>query len=183
MSNKIQILKNFGFDVQTENKKSNKPETVTLIIKTGQHYRFKTDGICKISALIASSFSENDVQTEPVDKIEVPEIINDKFMVFLLDYAEYICKHGIPVYNTDKIRSATTLENAIGSNLYLLFVKHFDYKFMRSDLAVKQYLNIFGYFLECSSTLVADSLITLFAIAHKIIIQHLPGSEFIAVDD
>lgn len=181
MSNKIQILKNFGFDVQSENSKSNKPESLTLIIKTGQHYKFKTSEICKVSALIASTCS-NKIASDD-NKIEMPDIINDKFMVFLLDYTDYVSKYGVPVYNTEKVIAATTLENAIGRNLYLIFAKHLEYKFMRSDLAVKQYLNIFGYFLECSTALVSDQLITLFAIAHKIILQHLPGSEFISVDD
>jgi len=178
-----QILKSFGFEVPEAEAKSSKPTMITLIIKTGQHYRFKTPVICKISAYISSMFAEEKKYNETDDKVELPSIIDEKFMLFLLDYADYIEKHGVPAYNTEKIKAATTLENAVGTALHVLFIQHFDYKFMRSDLAVKQYLNIFGHFLECSTAIVADPLIALFAIAHKIIIQHLPGSEFIIIDD
>ena len=100
-------------------------------------------------------------------------------MDFLLDYTLYVEKNKVPVFNTEKIYHATTLENATDPLINELFMKHFDYNFMRSDMAVIKYLNIFGHFLECSSAIVSEQLITLFAIAHKIIIQHLPSAEFI----
>jgi hypothetical protein len=115
--------------------------------------------------------------------ITMPEVIDEKFMEFLLDYVTHVEQNGLPVFNQEKIIAATVLENAVGYKIYELFVKHFKYKFQRSDLAVKQHLAVFGRMLECSTAIIANSLITLFAIAHKIIIQHLPSAEFIMVDE
>ena len=173
MASKEQILKTFGFDIECKDIKSDEPKNIVLVIKTGQHYTFKSEAIRKISALVSNmSNNEND------NRFELPSVVDYKFMMFLLDYSEYIDRSGVPLYNVEKIKAATTLENAINSEIYSLFVKHFNYKFLRSDLAVKQYLNIFGHFLECSTAIVSDKLITLFAIAHKIIIQHLPEGNF-----
>lgn len=176
-----QILKEFGF--QIEEKKVNKlPAEIILVIKTGQHYTFKTIVINKISTLISNMVEHmTDEKT-----INLPDLIDEKYMGFLVDYANFIEHQNqmeIPVYIVKKIESATTLENAIGSVLHKLFEKHFNYKFIRSDLAVKQYLKIFGYFLKASTVIISEPLITLFAIAHKIILQHLPSSEFIIIDE
>ena len=174
-----QILKDFGFQIE-EKSETKLPPTITLIIKSGQHYTFKTKIITQISVFI-SNLLESACDSKAID---LPEAINDKFMGFLIDYADFIEENkGIPIYSIKKIESATPLENAVGMRLHGLFEKHFNYKFVRSDIAVKQYLSIFGYFLKCSTVIISEPLITLFAIAHKIILQHLPSSEFIIVED
>jgi len=177
-----QILKEFGFQIE-EKKEVKLPSDITLVIKSGQHYTIKTNIINKISALIANMIETNDHNNST---ITLPDIIDEKYMAFLIDYVEFIEHQNqteVPVYNVKKIESATTLENAIGAPLHKLFEKHFNYKFVRSDLAVKQYLKIFGYFLKASNVIISEPLMTLFAIAHKIILQHLPSSEFIIIDE
>lgn len=175
-----QILKEFGFVIE-EKKVTKLPEEIILVIKTGQHYTFKTAVISKISALILN-MAENALDKK---SITLPDIIDEKYMGFLVDYADFIeqNKMEIPVYNIKKIESTTTLENAVGTALNKLFEKHFNYKFVRSDVAVKQYLKIFGYFLRASNVIISGPLMTLFAIAHKIILQHLPSSEFVILDE
>lgn len=168
------ILKEFGFHTE-EIKKTNLPDELTLVIKTGQHYTIKTTDVCKVSSFIANAID---------NPVELPDGIDEKYMMFLIDYVNFIGQNkGVPEYDIKKIETATTLENAVGSVLHKLFEKHFNYKFMRSDVAVKHYLKIFGHFLKCSTIIISEPLITLFAIAHKIIIQHLPSSEFIIVDE
>ncbi len=172
------ILKDFGFqfDELNENKL---PKEITIAVKTGQHYIFKTQTIIKISTYLCNVI--NSINT---NVIILPDIIDHKFVDFLVDYANFVEQNnGIPSYTIKQIEVATTLENAIGPILYKLFEKHFNYKFVRSDIAVKQYLSVFGHFLKCANAIIAEPLITIFAIAHKIILQHLPSSEFIIINE
>lgn len=188
ISNRNTILKKFGFAITEEKKAQNVPEFQIVELKNGKRYTFKTIPLMKTSALIEGMYHSEDNQTE--NKLDdeknmfvLPGIIDEKFMEFLLDYVEYVDQNGLPVFSQDKVIAATVLEAAIGPKLYELFIKHFGYKFQRSDLAVKQYLNIFGHMLTCSTIIISNSLITLFAIAHAIIIKHLPSSEFIIMDE
>lgn len=184
ISNIDNILKSFGFDIAEEEKKSNIPEYVILEIKNNKRYTFKTLPLMKISDLINGMFeNKSDIHIPEDNLVSVPDLLDEKFMEFLLDYVTYVENNGLPIFNKDKIIAATVIENAIGIKLYELFVKHFKYKFQRSDLAVKQYLSIFGHMLECSTAIISNSLIEIFVIAHKIIIQHLPSSEFIIIDE
>jgi len=179
MADEYKILKDFGFQFE-EKKDINVQDNIVLVIKSGQHFAFKKHLISKISSLITETMNSDEKTGDEL--ITLPPLIDIKFMLFLVDYVNFIEKNGIPVYQVKAIEAATTLENAIGPQLYGLFEKHFNYKFMRSDLSVKNYLEIFGHFLKCATLIISDPLITLFAIAHKIIIQHLPSSEFIITD-
>ncbi len=172
------ILKEFGFHTD-EVKKIELPLELTLVIKSGQHYTFKTATICKISTLIA-----NAIEVDKKTTIDLPDKIDEKYMMFLADYSNSVeMNNGIPKYDEEIIKIATTLENAIGPLFYRLFEKHFNYKFMRSDVAVKHFLDIFGHFLECSTIIISEPLIELFSITHKIIIQHLASADYIIPDD
>lgn len=166
-----EILRSFGF--QPDEKKEEVDKTIFLITKAGEHFPFKLSVIKKVSLFVVEIFD-----SQLISEIELPPLIDAKFMLFLVDYANFIEKNGsIPIYQDKHIQSAHTLEIAIGEELYQLFVKHFNYKFMRSDIAVKTYFTQFGYFLSCSAALISQPLIQLFCIAHKIILQHLPSSE------
>lgn len=172
------ILKTFGFAVESEKKKPQLPEIIEIVTNDGRRYNCNTVCMMKISEYVNNIYTNNNEAS-----INMPPIIDHKFMDFLVDYCVYVEKHGEPAFNQAEIISATVLEHAVPKEIYELFVKHFDYKFRRSDLAVKEYLDTFGHMLECSTAIVANSLITLFAIAHKIIIQRLPSAEFIIMDD
>lgn len=167
-----EILKSFGF--QVEEKKEETPDKIIfLITKAGEHFPFKLSAIKKVSLYVVEVFDG-----QLISEIELPPIIDTKFMLFLVDYVNYVEKLGnVPVYQDKHIQWAHTLEIAVGEELYQLFVKHFNYKFMRSDLAVKTYFVQFGHFLRCSTALISQPLMQLFCIAHKIILQHLPSSE------
>ncbi len=165
------ILRSFGFDIDqkiTNNK-------ITIIEVNNIHYEFKTHIINSISEFISGSISDN-------TPIKLPSIIDKQFIDFLLDYAILVEKKGIPVFELSKIQEATVFEHIFSNELISIFVKHFDYKYMRSDIAFKQYLPIFGKFLNCSSAIISESLINIFSIAHKIIIQHLPSTAFIITE-
>lgn len=211
--NTNQILKKFGFSIDEEKKSLNIPEHQIIALPNGKQYTFKTLPLMKISDLINSFYGQSDVgQSEGShdasqldisndasqpdtsndddngmdrtgNKITFHTTIDEKFLEFLIDYTKYVEIYGLPVFPQEKILMATVLESAIGLPLYELFVKHFNYKYQRSDLAVKQYIKIFGHMLECSAMFVSNSLISLFAVAHAILIKHLPSSEFIIIDD
>jgi hypothetical protein len=171
------ILKSFGFDNDLDEKKQKDlPEYLKITISNGKEYSLKTIPLMKISEYVNNICSQEKFDNSP---LEMPHMVDEKFMNFLIDYTDYVDKYNIPVFNEEKIIAATVLEAATNSKINELFVKNFNYRFMRSDLAVHQFLDLFGHMLECSAAIISNSLITIFAIAHKIIIQHLPSSEFI----
>ena len=181
MSKHNNILKSFGFEVEEEEKKSIIPENI--FIEVGEKkYSINAIAAMKVSELINNKLKSNNDLNISDDVVQLPLIVNEKFMDFLEDYVKYVERKGIPTFIRDNIIKATVLEAAIGVELYELFVKNFNYRFQRSDIAVKEYLNTFCRMLECSSAIISDSLKSIFCIAIKIIIQHLPSAEFIPTD-
>jgi hypothetical protein len=175
------ILKSFGFEVEEDEKKSTIPENI--FIEVGEKkYSLNSIAAMKISELINNKLKCNNDLNITDDIMQMPAPINEKFMDFLDDYVKYVERKGIPTFVRDNIIKATVLEAAIGDELHALFVKNFNYKFQRSDIAVKEYLNTFCRMLECSSAIISDSLKSIFCIAIKIIIQHLPSAEFIPAE-
>lgn len=178
MSKQNNILKNFGFEVEEEEKKSTIPENI--FIEVGEKkYSVNAIAAMKVSELINNKLKNNNDLNIVDDVVQLPSIINVKFMDFLEDYIMYVERKGVPKFDEEEIIKATILEIAIGPELYELFVKNFNYRFLRSDIAVREYLDIFCRMLECSSAMISISLISIFCIAIKIIIQHLPSAEFI----
>jgi hypothetical protein len=170
------ILKKFGFDID-EKSNYKTPDLIALEIKSGKQYLVKTVYMMQISEFINHLYEPAKKNIETI--VKLPSVIDEKYMDFLTDYL-LLVERGIPALDSNVIKNATTLKAALGESLFELFVKHFEYVDERSDIAVKKYLQPFGYFLKCSASIIANPLITTFIVAHKCIIQHLPSSSFLA---
>ena len=186
MSSTDDILKSFGFEIDNTVIESKIPEACIIQITSGTEYKFNTETIRNISAMVNNFFNSENVgcinSENDNGSFIFHKIVDEKYMEFLVDFCDYVKKNKLPIFVKESIRQATTLENAIGKELYKLFEKHFNYKFIRSDCAVKEYLDTFDHFLNCSNFIVSDILIELFAIAISQIIRHLPSAEYILTD-